>query len=397
AGPTGRAEIYDPHLFQDVRPDSAFIPLYVAGEVSGFDVHERPVPIAIAVNDTIVATTQTFRSDAIANRFEALLPEPSLRPGANKIQLFQILSGPAGHQLAALTTTPTNQYSLQADGDLEYIQHGQADRYPVHEDATAGRVGSLLLHERQLFRIEGALAEEPGPDARIVALIGADRAASAPPRDQDFRIGLGGIEFNPDQPPQVRIFLVDEDKAIEFRYPPACSRFWHFAPPPHWQGIECERATETPLRLQEGTWQGSLDFRDTGVSQYLVGGGWSVHEGLFSWTARTEALVELPLPEGVTGLVMSASVTPFLAPPAVSRQTVIVVANNVPVASFELTSDEPHRLNWSVPPGVVEQSPERLLLEFRLPDAVAPSALGLSEDTRLLGMAVREMAIRAVD
>ena len=62
------------------------------------------VPVAIAVNSRIVATTRTYaRENQI--RFAALVPEEVWRPGANSVEVYLIESSPAASRLSRLGGT----------------------------------------------------------------------------------------------------------------------------------------------------------------------------------------------------------------------------------------------------------------------------------------------------
>jgi hypothetical protein len=81
---TGVRPVYDPHV--------EGVPVRVQGTVVG--PRARGVrQIAVALNGRIAATMRTF--SAVADtRFTALLPESRLRPGMNRVTLYEISPGP---------------------------------------------------------------------------------------------------------------------------------------------------------------------------------------------------------------------------------------------------------------------------------------------------------------
>jgi len=87
-------ELTDPGAYDDVDPEGAVVPVWLTGTVSGADGDRRDV--AIAVNGTIAAVSNTFRlagrdSDLIA----AMLPPSALRAGRNEVQIYEVDSSGA--------------------------------------------------------------------------------------------------------------------------------------------------------------------------------------------------------------------------------------------------------------------------------------------------------------
>jgi Sulfatase len=75
-------------LFDAVDPDSEFVPSYVEGALTG-GLAAR-LDLAIALNGRIAAVTRTFAEDG-QTKFAALVPEQSLRPGPNTVDVFSVL------------------------------------------------------------------------------------------------------------------------------------------------------------------------------------------------------------------------------------------------------------------------------------------------------------------
>jgi hypothetical protein len=85
-----RAQLDEPGRFENVRLDGQFPPVKVTGRLAG--PHSRdPHDLAIAINGTIEATAPAFAFHRSSSRlFSVLVPEESLREGANTVQLFSI-------------------------------------------------------------------------------------------------------------------------------------------------------------------------------------------------------------------------------------------------------------------------------------------------------------------
>lgn len=89
--------------YASVRLGSGSLPVKVMGRLMG-PGSGNPADIAVAVNGTIAATAPTVaRSPARTQYFSALVPEGSLREGANTVQIFAIVPSGGGPALRPLT------------------------------------------------------------------------------------------------------------------------------------------------------------------------------------------------------------------------------------------------------------------------------------------------------
>jgi hypothetical protein len=79
-----------------------------------------PLELAVAVNGTVHATTQTYFTDG-EEKFAALVPQEALRPGRNDVALFD-LRGPA--ELRRIQRVAARQYAWGTE--LRFGEHGNA-------------------------------------------------------------------------------------------------------------------------------------------------------------------------------------------------------------------------------------------------------------------------------
>ena len=88
-----RAELDYPDWFRNVRLDSQSLPVKVTGRLAGPGSRD-PLDLAIAINGTIEATAPAIALNQSSSRlFTVMIPESSLREGANVVQLFAIEGG----------------------------------------------------------------------------------------------------------------------------------------------------------------------------------------------------------------------------------------------------------------------------------------------------------------
>jgi hypothetical protein len=94
-----RATIVGARDMRRVKRDSLVMPIHVAGPIAG-STGSRTRDVAVAVNGRIEATGRTFHlhlpakdSDRAGESFALLVPERSMRPGRNVVELFEIVGG----------------------------------------------------------------------------------------------------------------------------------------------------------------------------------------------------------------------------------------------------------------------------------------------------------------
>jgi Sulfatase len=88
-----RASLAEPSLFADVRPGSGVVPTQIAGDLRGGQAGEKR-DLAVAVNGRIEAVGRSFylQGDP-TEHFALMVPESSLHPGRNSIELFEVVAG----------------------------------------------------------------------------------------------------------------------------------------------------------------------------------------------------------------------------------------------------------------------------------------------------------------
>jgi hypothetical protein len=129
----------------------------------------------------------------------------------------------------------------------------------------------------------------------------------------------------------------------------------------------------------------------TPAAEAYLGTGWNAPEagpaGRFRWTEGSQAELSLDLP-GPRRRILRARLDPFLEPGRLPRQRVHVLLDGRPIARLWLAEPETRLHSMAIP------EPEcqgRAALTLLLPDARSPAALGLSDDTRRLGLAFESL------
>lgn len=141
-------------------------------------------------------------------------------------------------------------------------------------------------------------------------------------------------------------------------------------------GIECEL---------------TISFTSSGNSLAYLGGGWARSEPDFTWAVGDESHLVFPRlepPDGsVDGYVLTLDVVPFVHPPELPSQPLIVSVNGSVVGSSRFS--RPTLLGYRIPASLARRS-ERMLVTLEHPDAARPADLASSDDDRHLAFSLSE-------
>lgn len=133
-----------------------------------------------------------------------------------------------------------------------------------------------------------------------------------------------------------------------------------------------------------------FDLTETGTLPGSMLTGFSHPEPDGRWTEGTAASFQCMLQPGDTPRSVRIALQPFVFGD-VRAQRLAVRLNGTALGTFERTgaADEGGEIRLDIPP---ELNTDILRLDFEIPDAASPLALGLSSDPRVLGFKVREIA-----
>lgn len=152
--------------------------------------------------------------------------------------------------------------------------------------------------------------------------------------------------------------------------------------PTELQKLQANAFTETSVPQHvPGT---PISFGQHGESNRYKREGWSGTEPEFTWTEGNSATLEFPtFPGQATTLKVTLS--------ALTSDPVLVYANDRQIAEWRPTTS-PAEYTAAIPADIVDVAP-RLRITFRITNPVSPKALGMSSDSRLLGICVYKLAL----
>lgn len=151
------------------------------------------------------------------------------------------------------------------------------------------------------------------------------------------------------------------------------------APPPPPSATSAEIYTEVQ----------SLIFGLGGNEETSIGFGWAGEEDGFRWTNGAESELWLEHP-GARDAIISMSAWPYLDPPVITAQRIVLIADRIELGSFTFA-----RSGWRglhVPAAALPAS-KVLRLVCRLPDSGRPSEISGGQDDRRLGLAFMRLEI----
>ena len=129
-----------------------------------------------------------------------------------------------------------------------------------------------------------------------------------------------------------------------------------------------------------------FDFRKAGNTETIRNKGWSSAESEFTWTEGQNARLIVPLDQvGADNIKMTLSAFPFTYGDSLKQQLVVIRSTGIEVGRWVMDHDGEYTVN--IPSNYVKDG--FLEIEFEIPNAASPVSLGMSQDPRILGMAVR--------
>ena len=134
----------------------------------------------------------------------------------------------------------------------------------------------------------------------------------------------------------------------------------------------------------------TINFGSNGNSLGYLGGGWARAEDSFTWAVGVESHLLLNLAQEPREYVLTLNVIPFVHPPSLRAQRVVVSINETTIGVSSVS--RPTVLAWRIPAGLARRG-ERTLVTLSHPDAARPLDVGGSIDDRELAFSVSEARV----
>lgn len=152
-------------------------------------------------------------------------------------------------------------------------------------------------------------------------------------------------------------------------------------------GISLRQLNATGTSKKDSILLQKLTFGLDGNAKEYQKMGWSYPESEFTWTEGKRAELSIPIHIPKSDIELQASLFPFRAEPALSRQRVNIYANGKELGRWNVTSQAKYRIK--IPRNIIT-SPNLNIL-FELPDAASPVDFNMSSDARILGIAIHRI------
>lgn len=164
----GTVSIDQASLFEDVDTESSYLPGLITGTIQGVDTDANALPLAIALNDVVVATARAFRNGDVSS-FIALLPEEALGSGRNTLSVYLVGRADEEFRLRGLDYSGQVECVLEesADKRAEKLVLQDGEVLPIAPGAVQGFVDHVDRYERTVM-FSGWAAELRSTPKRVV-------------------------------------------------------------------------------------------------------------------------------------------------------------------------------------------------------------------------------------
>jgi hypothetical protein len=136
-----------------------------------------------------------------------------------------------------------------------------------------------------------------------------------------------------------------------------------------------------------------INFAAAGNSLAYLGGGWARSEDEFTWGVGAESHLMFPRLAAADEYVLTLDVVPFVHPPELPSQRLIVSVNGTVVGSTDIA--RPTLLGYRIPASLARRS-DRMVVTLQHPDAARPKDFEDSLDERSLAFSVFEAKLYRV-
>lgn len=125
----------------------------------------------------------------------------------------------------------------------------------------------------------------------------------------------------------------------------------------------------------------------------ILAGGWGRVEEWGTWSEGAEAEIVLRIPPEARAISIEAAA---FVQPQHTRQQVEVSINGVAALSTQFTRLQDNTLELPLTPAIRETigAEGRLRVQFHLPDAISPKALGLGSDERVMALGLKSLTVK---
>lgn len=138
-----------------------------------------------------------------------------------------------------------------------------------------------------------------------------------------------------------------------------------------------------------------INFGINGNASYYQKNGWSYPEDNFNWTEGKTSTLIIPLKKYPKKIRLQIIARPLIFKKT-SDQRLIITANNRKILDKKISNQEYALYEMELPINITKDRKKILEIIFRVPKATSPYRIGMNEDKRILGLAVKKMNISAI-
>lgn len=397
--------------WQQVNLDSRFLPARIVGQLR--QPEDDGKVFLSTVNGQIAGFSRVYNYPGANNTLEIMLQPEYFVQGRNVVEVFRMreIGG-----VSSLERVFSNAEAVRlvpgADARLA-LQIGTDTTIAVTEGPPFGNVRLVYDPDQDLYILQG-WALDP-ISSRVAAVVRAfvneelvgstvpserrpglvDRFGSDALINAGFRIPLP-LRVDPDGNYGVlRVIAIDEKgKAAQLPITGIIDGGFPFVPDLEFRPVRIPdrgQVSREPGHYIPGVWiePASEDFRET--AGVMVKGSLTGSDHRIRWTSsELQVCFMLDDPNGDFRLEFEG--LPFIHPPEVEKQEIIVSINQETIGRWLVTERLMQMFSADIGP-IPDLGENEICIDFSMPDAVVPSVLGISDDRRELGLALRRLRL----
>ncbi|MCH8842344.1 MAG: sulfatase-like hydrolase/transferase [SAR324 cluster bacterium] len=212
--------------------EGSFIPAHITGRMLG-NIEEISSNLALAINSTVVATTETYNIDGEHTEFAFIVPESTFNDGDNHFEVFAINNNRDGSAALVQITRQRAEYYLvrRDDVHIDAIITANKERIYVVPRIFSGGIDKIQFLEGKM-RIKGAAYNhtKKEPPSELLLFINGEYRKSVLPRKegQRFRFNLLNEHVEHAGETDIKVFAISSDAlATEMRMTKAAKKMYH--------------------------------------------------------------------------------------------------------------------------------------------------------------------------
>jgi hypothetical protein len=376
---------------QAIEADSVHLEAFEAALLSGR-------PCVNGYSGTEPAWLHYFRQEPTAENLERALIEIKTPPRSVEVFMREALLEPSRASADSVLRLPSRQWGHYEWGEhVDFSGHGTSGEFVVSGMGIPSEVRpTIATRAKFLFKVS-----PPGEDE--ILKVRALPYGLPPLKEQVVRVKVNGGDvgtWHMASPAAADYTLRVPRTLLEGRSRLAMTWDLPFARTPISLGINEDKRllsvgvydlafvpASASVAANFYSWGQTVMMGDPAAADRFVAGGFDPNPGTWRWTIGNTGTLRMVVNASERDRLLQFEAIPLIGGP-VQKQNVGIVVNDQSLGSLEMTHSWPEQRNVTIPAAVL-RGRTTLDIAFWVPGAQAPKALGINDDARILGLALR--------